>query len=194
MVRIRLRRVGLKRQPSYRIVVADQRTKRDGRFIEIIGHHNPRTRPNTDIVEEERALYWLSNGAQPSESVKRIFVRTGTWERYERLRKGEELEALVAEAEAALAEAAPVSAKTRYAAPGPGESKQKAREADAVAGAEDVWERNRGERLVDTHAVVAEAQDRDGRRRDQPGGQDHFVESRFRIVRGPHDHLAIATA
>ena len=126
MVRIRLRRVGLKRQPSYRIVIADQRSSRDGRFIEIIGHHNPRTRPNTDIVQEERALYWLSKGAQPSESVKRIFGRTGTWERYERLRKGEALETLLTEAATALSEAATVSPKTRYPAPGPGESSQKA--------------------------------------------------------------------
>lgn len=138
MVRIRLRRVGLKKQPSYRIVVADQRSSRDGRFIEIIGHHNPRTRPNTDVVNEERVLYWLSNGAQPSESVKRIFKRTGTWERYERLRKGETIETLVAEAETAQAEAEPVSPKTKYPAPGPGESRQKAADvAAAVASVEE---------------------------------------------------------
>lgn len=133
MVRIRLRRVGLKKQPSYRIIVADQRSPRDGRFIEIIGHYNPRTNPNTEVVQEERALYWLSTGAQPTDTVKRIFSRTGTWDRYERLRKGESLEALVSEAEAALAQAEPVSPKTNYPSPGAGESRQKAAERAAMA-------------------------------------------------------------
>ncbi len=140
MVRIRLRRVGLKRQPSYRIVVADQRSARDGRFIEIIGNHNPRTRPNTDVVQEDRALYWLSNGAQPSESVKRLFTRTGTWARYERLKKGEALETLLAEAETTLAEAEPVSARTRYPAPGAGQSKQKAAAAEVTEQTEETTE------------------------------------------------------
>ncbi len=130
MVRIRLRRVGLKKQPSYRIVVADQRSPRDGRFIEIIGHYNPRTRPNTNVVDEARALYWLSTGAQPSDTVRKIFVRTGTWARFERLRKGESLESLVAEAEAQAAQAEPVSPKTRY--PAPAQSRIKAQEAAAV--------------------------------------------------------------
>ncbi|MCB9454701.1 MAG: 30S ribosomal protein S16 [Anaerolineaceae bacterium] len=137
MVRIRLRRVGLKKQPSYRIVVADQRTARDGRFIEIIGHHNPRTRPSTDVVKEDRALYWLSVGAQPSDGVLRLLKRTGTWERYERLMKGEAMETLVAEAEAAIAAAEPVSPKTRYPSPGPGQSRKKAREAAALAAKEE---------------------------------------------------------
>ena len=122
MVRIRLRRVGLKKQPSYRIVVADGRSPRDGRFIEAIGHYNPRTIPITNVVDEARVLYWLSQGAQPSVPVKKILVRTGTWARYERLRSGEALDALVAEAQAALAEAAQVSPKTRYPAPEPGKS------------------------------------------------------------------------
>lgn len=129
MVRIRLRRVGLKGQPSYRIVVADQRKARDGRFIEVIGFHNPRTEPPTDELDEARALYWLSVGAQPSDAVKYILRRTGTQERFERLRKGESMEALVAEAEAARAEAAPVSRKTSHPAPEPGQSWIKARQA-----------------------------------------------------------------
>jgi small subunit ribosomal protein S16 len=133
MVRIRLRRVGLKKQPSYRIVVTDQRSARDGRFIEIIGHHNPRTEPTPDVVDEARALYWLSVGAQPTDALRRILVRTGTWGRYERLRKGEPMDALLAEAEAEKAAAASVSPKTRYPSPAPGKSRKKARE---LAGAE----------------------------------------------------------
>ncbi|HLU11564.1 MAG TPA: 30S ribosomal protein S16 [Oceanobacillus sp.] len=125
MVRIRFRRVGFKGQPSYRIVVADQRSPRDGNFIEIIGHHNPRTQPSTDVVDEARALYWLSVGAQPSEAVRTVFKRTGTWARFERLRKGEALEALVAEAEAQKAAAEPVSPRTRYPSPEPGKGTMK---------------------------------------------------------------------
>jgi len=133
MVRIRLRRVGLKKQPSYRIVVTDQRNSRDGRFIENIGHHNPRTQPITDVIDEGRALYWLSVGAQPTEAIIYLLKRTGTWARFERLRKGETMEALVAEAEAAKANAAPTSPKTRFPSPGPGQSAKKAKEAAAAA-------------------------------------------------------------
>src|SRR5258708_4483494 len=100
MVRIRLRRVGLKKQPSYRIVIADRESPRDGRYIEIIGHYNPRTEPITMELKEDRALYWLSVGAQPSEPVERILVKLGTRARLERMSKGEAVETLVAEAAA----------------------------------------------------------------------------------------------
>lgn len=131
MVRIRLRRQGLKRQPVYRVVVADQRKARNGGFIENIGFYNPRTQPATETIKEDRALYWLSVGAQPSESVKTLMQHTGTWERFERLRAGESMEALVAEAEAQPVELP--SPKTNYPAPGDGESKIKAREAARLA-------------------------------------------------------------
>jgi len=117
MVRIRLRRVGLKKQPSYRIVVADRESPRDGRYIEIIGFYNPRTEPIQMDLKEDRALYWLSVGAQPSEPVARILEKLGTNARLERLRKGESMEALVAEAEAAKAARGPQSLKTLKAAP-----------------------------------------------------------------------------
>ena len=116
MVRIRLRRVGRKKQPSYRIVVADSRSPSDGRYIEVIGFYNPRTQPSTMTLKEDRALYWLSNGAQPSDPVRRILEKLGTLARYERLRKGEPIEALVAEAEAQVAAAGTPSARTSYAA------------------------------------------------------------------------------
>ncbi len=117
MVRIRLRRVGQKGQAVYRIVAADQRAKRDGRYIEILGHYNPRTQPETVEFAEERMLYWLSNGAQPSESMTMILRKTGTLDRYERLKKGESLESLVAEAVAKKEAAGPISPKTRFMAP-----------------------------------------------------------------------------
>ncbi len=76
MVRIRLRRQGAKKQPTYRIVVADREAPRDGRFIEVIGFYNPRTDPETFHVNVERAAYWLSVGAQPSEAVARLLAKT----------------------------------------------------------------------------------------------------------------------
>lgn len=123
MVRIRFRRMGLKGQPTYRIVVTDKRKARGGDSIEVIGHHNPRTQPSTDMLDEARALYWLSVGAQPSDAVRKLMDRTGTWARFERLRKGEELEALVAEAEKEQESKMPVSPRTNYPAPAPGKGK-----------------------------------------------------------------------
>jgi small subunit ribosomal protein S16 len=111
MVRIRLRRVGARGQPSYRIVVADSRSPRGGEYIEVIGFYNPRTEPATMEIKEERALHWLSVGAQPSDPVRRVLQKLGTLERFERLRQGEPMEALAAEA--AVVERAPVSPKTR---------------------------------------------------------------------------------
>ena len=127
MVRIRFRRVGGKKQPSYRLVVADQRSARNGGIIEAIGYHNPRTQPSTDIVDEARVLYWLSVGAQPSESVVYLLKRTGTLARYERLKAGEAMDALVAEAEAARVAGA-VSPKTRYPSPEAGQGTFKPKE------------------------------------------------------------------
>jgi small subunit ribosomal protein S16 len=77
MVRIRLRRQGAKKQPTYRVVVADQHNARDGRIIENIGYYNPRTEPETINIDAERARYWLGVGAQPSESVARLLKAAG---------------------------------------------------------------------------------------------------------------------
>lgn len=77
MVKIRLRRVGAPKQPSYRIVAADSRAPRDGRFLEILGHYNPRTEPATIEVQEDRVRYWISQGAQPSETVARLLKQKG---------------------------------------------------------------------------------------------------------------------
>ena len=112
MVRIRLRRIGLKGQPTYRIVAADKEAPRDGRFLEILGVYNPRTNPATIKLNEDRIYHWMKNGAQPSESAAQVLKSAGTLERFERFKKGEALETLVAEAVAAEAKrAAPV--KTR---------------------------------------------------------------------------------
>lgn len=75
-VKIRLRRVGAKKQPSYRIVVADARSPRDGRFIETIGYYNPLTDPPTIVIDNDRATYWMRQGAQPTDVVKYMIAKS----------------------------------------------------------------------------------------------------------------------
>lgn len=77
MLRIRLTRKGFRKQPHYRVVVADQRAPRDGAFVEIIGHYNPRTGPDSLHIDHDKAREWLSRGAQPSEAVTKLFRRQG---------------------------------------------------------------------------------------------------------------------
>lgn len=109
MVRIRLRRVGSAHQPSYRIVVADSESPRDGRFIEIIGSYNPLTNPATVEMKDDRAAYWLSRGAQPSDAVERMLQKRGVYDKVKELRAA-------AKAPAA-AEPAPVAAAPELPAP-----------------------------------------------------------------------------
>ena len=77
MIKLRLRRMGAKHQPSYRIVAAESRMPRDGRFIEVIGFYNPRSEPAEMRVNADRAKYWLEHGAQPTDTVRSILRRTG---------------------------------------------------------------------------------------------------------------------
>lgn len=77
MVKIRLRRVGAKKKPSYRLVVADSRAPRDGAFIEVIGHYNPLTNPATIVIDGEKALSWLRKGAQPTATASRLLLKAG---------------------------------------------------------------------------------------------------------------------
>ncbi|MCL5038409.1 MAG: 30S ribosomal protein S16 [Firmicutes bacterium] len=88
-VRIRLRRMGAKKSPTYRLVVADSRSPRDGRFIEEIGFYNPTTDPADIKVEEEKAIRWLSQGAKPSETVRYLLTSTGVLQKYEEIKKGQ---------------------------------------------------------------------------------------------------------
>jgi small subunit ribosomal protein S16 len=80
--RIRLRRMGAKKRPYYRVVVADQRAPRDGRFIENIGKYHPLEDPSLIEIDEERALHWLRTGAQPSEQVQNLMTKIGIWEKF----------------------------------------------------------------------------------------------------------------
>lgn len=82
MLRIGLRRIGGKGQPSYRVVVAEKRTARGGTFIEIIGHYDPRTNPATVVIKEDKALHWLSQGAQPTDTTTRLLGKAGILEKF----------------------------------------------------------------------------------------------------------------
>jgi small subunit ribosomal protein S16 len=79
MVKIRLMRVGKRKQPSYRVVVADSRSPRDGRIIEAIGRYNPRPEPSEVEINSDRAVHWLQHGAQPSEAVRKLLQISGAW-------------------------------------------------------------------------------------------------------------------
>ena len=87
MVKIRLRRVGAKNRPSYRIVVTDSRAPRDGAFISIIGHYNPLTEPETVVIDEEEALKWLRQGAQPTATATRLLSKAGIIEKFKTIKE-----------------------------------------------------------------------------------------------------------
>src|SRR5437763_9406049 len=111
MWRIRLRRTGAKKKPTYRVVVADARAPRDGAFLDILGHYNPRTEPSTVVIDAAKAQRWLANGAQPSDRVARLFKREG-------IERGGTVAVAIAEAPPVApveAEAAPTRTRTRRA-------------------------------------------------------------------------------
>lgn len=81
-VKLRLKRMGSKQRPFYRIVAADSRSPRDGRFIETVGTYDPIKKEDNVVVDEEKALKWLSNGAQPTDTVRSILSQTGVWAKY----------------------------------------------------------------------------------------------------------------
>lgn len=85
--RIRLRRMGAKKRPFYRVVVADQRSPRDGRFIEIIGKYHPMDEPSVIEIDETKALDWLRKGAQPSQSVQVLLSKAGIWDKFQAEKK-----------------------------------------------------------------------------------------------------------
>jgi small subunit ribosomal protein S16 len=140
-VKIRLMRVGKKKQPSYRVVVADSRSPRDGRYIEIIGQYQPRQDPSVFTIDDEKALAWLRQGAQPSEQVHRLLVGSGLWEQYESERSSQSQAARTAARKAkgaatAQAEKAAAKAKADAEAKAQADAEAKAKaEADAQAAA-----------------------------------------------------------
>lgn len=81
-VKLRLMRMGKKKQPTYRVVAADGRSPRDGRFIEIVGSYDPRCEPSAITIDNEKAVRWLRNGAQPTETVEKLLKISGAWEEF----------------------------------------------------------------------------------------------------------------
>ena len=155
-VKIRLLRMGKIRNPQYRIVVADSRTKRDGRAIEFVGIYQPKHDPSVIEVVSDRIQYWLSVGAQPSESVQRILEKTGDWQKFKGLpapppllmapERADRKAAYEAEAQAAAGvaetpaktakkKAAPVSDKAEKADKPAAEQKSEAASAEEPVGA-----------------------------------------------------------
>jgi small subunit ribosomal protein S16 len=82
MVKIRLKRVGKRKQPTYRVVVADARSPRDGRNIELLGHYDPRRNPSGIAIDNERAVFWLRQGARPSHTVRNLLRISGAWSQF----------------------------------------------------------------------------------------------------------------
>jgi small subunit ribosomal protein S16 len=116
MVRLKLRRHGKKKQPTYRLVAADSHSPRDGRFIEILGHYNPRTDPPTLVLKEEKIFEWLKKGAQPTEAVRQILTTAGVLRRAEEAPPSKNNASKTKTAEAAPAEPAPVPSPVPEAA------------------------------------------------------------------------------
>ena len=82
VVKLRLMRLGKTKQPTYRVVAADSRSPRNGRFIEIVGHYNPRTEPSEITIDNDKAVAWLQKGAQPTEVVEKLLKISGAWEQF----------------------------------------------------------------------------------------------------------------
>lgn len=88
MVKIRLMRMGGKKKPYYRVVAADSRSPRDGRFIEVLGRYDPRAEPSSIELDEEKAMEWLRKGAQPSDQVRKLMEIKGIWQKFEEEKSG----------------------------------------------------------------------------------------------------------
>lgn len=155
MVKIRLRRVGAKKQPSYRVVVADSRVKRDGRFIENIGHYNPRTDPPTVVIKEDRALYWLSVGAQPTDAVAGFLAKLQMAEKLKQVHAGAKIEDLAPSSKPAKAKVAQTEKTVKPAEPAPAPAPEPAAPAVVEAPAAEAVAEPVAEVVVETVAEAA---------------------------------------
>ena len=139
-VKLRLMRMGKKKQPSYRVVAADSRKARNGRFIEIVGTYNPRQEPSLIEIDNERALHWLRHGAQPSERVQKLLVISGAWEEFTGVASSPPAKvttAASAEAVDATSEAEPAEVAEETSEAEPAEAVDTASEAEAGEGSEE---------------------------------------------------------
>jgi small subunit ribosomal protein S16 len=132
-VKIRLMRVGKKKQPTYRVVVADGRSPRDGRFIEIIGQYAPRQDPSYCQIDADSALAWLRKGAQPTEQVQKLLTAQGVWAQYE-AERGKPADTKLSRRGYATGRVKPAEKKAKEApAPEPAAAETEAPEAEAPA-------------------------------------------------------------
>ena len=156
-VRMRLRREGKKKQPYYRVVVADSRSPRDGRYIEDIGYYQPLTEPSTVEIDSERALYWLGNGVQPSDQVKQLLRISGIWEEFKPGDHGRDRSAKIAERAKAAEDRDRTIAEAEAAAAKEIAEKQAAEEAERKAAEEAAAAAEAGEVAEDEAASAEEA-------------------------------------
>ncbi len=137
-VKLRLRRLGKKKQPVYKIVAADSRSPRDGKFIEAIGLYNPLTHPSTLEIKEDRAMYWLSNGAQPTDTVRNLLSQKGILLERHLMKKGASEEKIKEEKEnfQKLREAKSMTVKAKKKRKGDKASEEKKQETVSESTAE----------------------------------------------------------
>lgn len=121
-VKLRLARIGAKKQPTYRIIVADSRSKRDGRLVERLGYYDPRTDPSTVVINEERVKYWIGVGAQPTDALGPILKQAGISDKYVRQHAARKSKAAMAEEAAAKAAAPKAPAAPKAATPPPAQT------------------------------------------------------------------------
>ncbi|MGD9116456.1 MAG: 30S ribosomal protein S16 [Dehalococcoidia bacterium] len=174
MVKIRLRRIGAKKQPSYRLVVADSRSPRDGAFIAIIGHYNPLTDPETLVVDEEKASAWLKQGAQPTDTAARLLAKAGIIEepaaRKDKMKAGTPDKPKASKKKAKAAAAAAEEAKAE--APAEAEA-----EAPAEAEAEATAEEPKAEAPAEAEAPVeAEVEETKAEVTEEPKAEAEVIE------------------
>lgn len=161
-VKLRLRRMGKKRQPVFKVVAADSRSPRDGRFIEAIGLYNPKTNPATVDIKEDRALYWLGVGAQPTTTVRNLLSKKGILLKYDLIKRGvseekievemKEWEKLQEAKNAALAKKKEEKADAKAAA----EKKTAEEEAKEAAAEAKATEEQTTEKAPETEGTVSE--------------------------------------
>ena len=136
-VKLRLMRMGKKKQPTYRVVVADSRSPRDGRFIEAVGTYEPRMEPSTIEIDNDRVLGWLAKGAQPTETVRKLLVVSGAWEQFESTRPPKQVSQRYARPGRATSPAKKAPAKKAPAKKAPAAKKAAGSQAaDSAAGTE----------------------------------------------------------
>jgi small subunit ribosomal protein S16 len=150
-------RMGKKKQPTYRVVVADGRSPRDGRYIEILGQYRPREEPSFFSVDDEKVLGWLRQGAQPSDQVHRLLVGAGIWERYESDRNTESRAVKTAKAQAKGAAAARADREAQAKAASEAEAKAAADRAAEASAAEAPAEEAAAEEAPAEDAATDEA-------------------------------------